>query len=171
MMIVWSVLEVLFLFFFFQLPPYGEEEDRIEREERERAIQTKSQTQQSIQGTMNSPGSFSRREFSPRSITPSFDSSTESTHLVQSTKDMFNSLPNDLASQKRSKVDEAASRYGTFPEERSPVVPCGRVGVIGLMVSDLVYEETVVLLATLYFSLLADFVIEVSIHYVHIYMQ
>ena len=160
MLILWGFLEILFILLFFQLPPRGEEEDKIDREERQRAIQTK--PHHTVQGDMNTPGSY-RRQLSPERATqaPSTGSTTENTRLIQSNNDMFSSNNTTNEKSKINKNDNM--NYGTFSEWKNLPLVCRKIAKIAWMIKCLIYEETVVLLSTLYFSLFAAFVLEVRI--------
>lgn len=94
MMLVWTVIEIMFLFLFFELPPLGELE--LKRENESHQKQTTLQTSQSqTDNAMNTPGQYRHVFISDDTQTVMSNSdqfpNNESSPLLHSTKDMFTS--------------------------------------------------------------------------------
>lgn len=148
MMVVWCLLEVMFIFAYFQLPPNGEYEQQEQQEH----------TPQNIQGDENEQSplvqcndSIYTEPYHNNSII-----NTETTPLLQD---------NNTISRSNFVLVKRSFSLKTF----SCVTCCGALlatikkifRTSGWMISMLIYEETVVLLAMLFVTLFNDWTLQV----------
>ena len=94
MMVVWTIIEIMFLFLFFELPPLGELELKRENENRQKQT-TPHRSQSPTDNPMNTPGHY-RHVFindDTHGVMSNSDllPNNEGSPLLRSTKDMFTS--------------------------------------------------------------------------------
>lgn len=169
MMVVWLVIEVMFLLVFFQLPPVAEKEEKEEKEAKKKNTMTTTSDQNNLD-TLDKRISNSYIQESTQDMFVSNSTTSlpqnENTSLLESTKE-DNKGVEDIVTTKTqygsiNPVKEVkSSKEGVV--KRIRIVLASKSQKFYGMILQLLREETVLLLAMLFFTILNHLILETGL--------